>query len=200
MISNRPLILLTSRRWELSEKIDNLWGKSYSKLYIGNVYYELGQVQQAIELLRKSVELGQQSGFVVPRAVLPAIIAFIHAELARSRPSVRLISKAAPERRSGLTGPFIRQMEAEIYLLAGELEEAHVRIDEASEKPHIIGTLALLLLLEVTQASYALARKDYAKALEHLDELIPITIQRKILGAPAAHVPAPDACAEGIGT
>ena len=166
--------------WDLSEKIDNLWGKSYSKLYIGNAFYELGQVQQAIEVMRKSVELGQQSGFVVPRAVLPAIIAFIHAELGAFDQAYDLISKAAPKQLTDLTGPFIRQMEAEIYLLAGELEKARVRIAEASAEPHIIGTLALLLPLEVTQASYALARKDYAKALEHLDGLIPLTMQRRI--------------------
>ena len=166
--------------WDLSEKIDNQWGKSYSQLYLGNVYYELGQVHQAIEVMRKSVEFGLQSGFVVPGAVLPAMIAFIHAEMGAFDQAIEQITRAATGGASGLTAPFINQVAAEIYLMAGEQALAQGVIAKVVDKQHIIGTLALLIPREVTQASYALAQKDHAKALEHLDGIMERTIGRGI--------------------
>jgi tetratricopeptide (TPR) repeat protein len=173
-------IIASQAAWDLSEKIDNLWGKSYSQLYIGNVHFDLGHISSAIEVMQTSIELGRKSGFVVPGAVLPARIALIYANMGAQDEALNSIADAAAG-RSEYTLPFIKQIEAEIHVLANDPDRAQMLIEEISNTPHMIGTLALLLPLEITKAMCAFALGNYQHVLSLLEGSINVALARGTL-------------------
>ena len=144
-------IEVSDQAWEISERIDNLWGKSYSRLYVGMVYLERGEVNHALESMRTSLELSRQAGFVVPGVVLPALKALTYANLGRYDDALELAGSALTDLFPGLTTAFVYQIKSQILAMAGEINQARTLLDEEGSKPHKIGTLYLILPLELTQ-------------------------------------------------
>jgi class 3 adenylate cyclase/tetratricopeptide (TPR) repeat protein len=166
--------------WNLSERIDNLWGKSYSQLYVSLVYLEQGRIAAAFKAMHTSVELGRQAGFVVPGIVLPAIEALTYANLGQTEHALELVSKAFPEQYADLTQPFVYQIKAQILALAGEVERAAPTLEKRAAKPHGIGTLHLILPLDFTRTVLADACNQPERVLELTESLHQYLEQRDI--------------------
>jgi len=160
-------IEVSDQAWSLSERIDNLWGKSYSRLYVGMVHLERGDIKLALETMHTSLELSRQAGFVVPGVVLPALEALTYANLGRYEKALELVGGALTDQYPGLTTPFVYQTKAQILAMAGELDQARIMLDEQGSKRHGIGTLYLILPLELTRIVLA----DAGDEPEHVLEL-----------------------------
>src|SRR5262249_12658436 len=50
---------------EISEAIDNPWGKSYHRVLTSLSHFELGEPGEAIRLSREAIDLGDQAGLIM---------------------------------------------------------------------------------------------------------------------------------------
>jgi tetratricopeptide (TPR) repeat protein len=66
---------------QLSESIGNLWNQSYSRFWIGWVYFERGEISQAIQVNKDCICLAEDAGFIIAqshnRVELALILAYI---------------------------------------------------------------------------------------------------------------------------
>jgi predicted ATPase len=164
-------IEVSDQAWSASERIDNLWGESYSRLYVGLVYIQRGEMELALQAMQVSRELGHRAGFVVPGIVLPSIEALTCAEMGWYERALELVDEALSEQFSDLTKPFVYQTKAQILALAGELQQAQEILEREANKPHSIGTVYLILPLDLTRLVLADARGDSKQALTFAQEL-----------------------------
>jgi len=160
-------IKVSEQAWEASAQIDNLWGKSYSKLYVGLVYLELGDIGRALDTMHASREYGQQAGFVVPGVVLPAIEALTYAKLGSHSKALEMIDESAAAQYGDLTTSFINQVKAQILALAGDTELAQSILDLEGDEPSRIGTLHLILPRALTRIVLCDASGHFEQVLEY---------------------------------
>ncbi len=151
---------------ELSEKIDNLWGKSYSQAYVGFVYVALGEISKAFEVMQQSIDLGIKAGFFVPGVVLPAKIALTRARLGAKRGLEPLVADGTPSNVKNIISPILRLVEAEIHIDNLELDQAKQALDEAQERSALITTIYLEFPVEVALARYAEVEGKYQEVVE----------------------------------
>jgi class 3 adenylate cyclase/tetratricopeptide (TPR) repeat protein len=164
-------IEVSDKAWETSERIDNLWGKSYSRLYIGLVHIEQGEIERAFQAMRISLELGERAGFVVPGVVLPSMRALTHARMGQCEHALDLVADAFTDQFSGMTRPFVYQVKAQILALAGENQQAQDLLDHEAGNPHGIGTIQLILPIDLTRLVLADAQQDSEAALGLADAI-----------------------------
>lgn len=151
---------------ELSEKIDNLWGRSYSQAYLGFVQIELGEISAAFETMQRSIALGIQAGFFVPGVLLPSTRAITRARLGGGVSDEPLVLDSTPENFKRTVAPLIRMVEAEIHIHNMELEQAREILDEVVKEPALMTTVYLEFPIEATQARYAQATGDYEQVVQ----------------------------------
>lgn len=79
---------------ELSEKINNLWGQSYSRYVLYWVHFDRGEIALALETARLCLDYGERAGFVVPLTQTMAEIGLMHAYVGEYELAIQTLEKA----------------------------------------------------------------------------------------------------------
>lgn len=151
---------------ELSEKIDNWWGKSYSQAYVGFVYIALGEISKAFEVMKRSIELGIKAGFFVPGVVLPVKMVLTRSRLGASSVKEPLIAEGIPKSFRNIVDPVLRLVQAQIHIYNNELDQAKKALEEAQENSALLRTIYLEFPVEIALAEYAEAVGQYGEVVE----------------------------------
>ena len=115
----------------LSEQAGNLWGQSFSRLFLCYAYFEMGRLDEAIVAMKESITLGEQ-GNAIPQQVgsradlglALAQVGFADEGLALAREALELSN-----RHSGAFRPWAVACLARVHVLRGEIKEAAEIID-----------------------------------------------------------------------
>ena len=177
----RQAVETANKALKLSEKIDNLWGKSYSQSYSGFVLLDLGEIDLAFETMSRSIELGIKAGFFVPGVILPAMRALTRARLGGSRSNEPLISDTTPENFRKIVGPVLNLVKAEIHVNYDELDQAKSFLDESQDQVAPMSTMYLMFPPELAMASYCHAVGQHDKVVEITTDAIKKLSERGIV-------------------
>jgi tetratricopeptide (TPR) repeat protein len=161
----RQAIETASEAWELSERIDNVWGMSYSLLYSGMVQIEMGEIGTAFETMQRSIELGIRAGFFVPEAILPGLKALAKARVGTSGSTDPLRSDPIPGSFEHIVSPFLRLIDAQVHIHRGDLDQARIILADTTEESALMSTVYLVNPLALTLASFADAVGDHEQVL-----------------------------------
>ncbi len=121
---------------ELSRQIDNPWGLSFSRVFIGRVLWARGEIGQAIEVMEECIHLGEQANYKTPAIVTQADLAMVYADLAEFETARRLAVQARESANAHLPG-FSRYpigVLMRVHLAEGDLAGAEAI---ASEIPNL---------------------------------------------------------------
>jgi tetratricopeptide (TPR) repeat protein len=163
-------VALSEEAFQISLNTKNVWGQSYSRMAIGDLYWQRGEPDKAIETMSECIRLGQEAGFMAAPLYVGASLALVYAHLG-------VIDRAIPMARRTLAGsipyyePVALATLGQILLLAGEHQEARQVFDELI---HMKGYLEPLLeaLVEGGKCRYLLAEAEYKQASRSARNLV----------------------------
>jgi tetratricopeptide (TPR) repeat protein len=161
-------IAASEEAFALSQTINNAWGKSYSLSFVGRAYWDRGDINRALEVMKEAVRWGEISGFVVAQTQTLADLANVYGSLGALEIALKHVRQAAraAEARIPIFQAYALVVEAELYLSLGDFSRAADSLAQAERlsraNPHPLAALRLTQ----GQAHLALAQGQYAKVLE----------------------------------
>jgi tetratricopeptide (TPR) repeat protein len=156
----------------ISQDIGNLWGQSYSQYYIGYVYFDRGEPDQAIKVMEACLRLGEQAGFVAAIMQMHGSLAFVYTTLGDIPRACAIINFAMDQLKESGIGfhPYIIGLLAYLHLLTDQVARAEALLqpfpigDETAQK----GLGGLFILLAHTEL--ALKQGQYSQVAEMTKE------------------------------
>ncbi len=130
---NQAAIKASAEAYKISSDINNLWGQSFSRMEVGLVYRDLGQLSQALEIMESSIQLGEKAGFTVPSLYVSSQISFVYGDLGLYEKGLECAEKALNISGTPLAEAKLLGIIAMVYNLllqgeisrAGEIADAH---------------------------------------------------------------------------
>ena len=150
----------------LSEKIDNLWNRSYANHILAAVYYDLGHFSQALAACERAVELGVRAGFLIPLYTNASIMAWIYGLVGRPElgfPWVERALAAETGIKDQQAGPLA--VKAYLHLCRGELEQADEAIERSYDRLQLESLSAGTFFTFPIDGRLRLAQEDFRQAL-----------------------------------
>lgn len=160
----------------LSEQAGSLWGQSYSLLFPGYAYLEMGLPGTAIATMQECTRLAERGNFpghVLIRAELGLTLAQLGATDAGLSAARKALEES--EKRLRALKPWAISCLARIHLLRGEVNEAAAVIelvDPDSPAANLVLPLPIRFPLGLARAEVALARGDAAFSLSLSESLV----------------------------
>jgi len=170
----QPAIDASEDALRISRTIGNVWGQAGSQSYVGLVYLERGEPDRAIAIMEEAIRLGDQVVHPAPTVATRCDLGWVYGLLGDFGRAFGLVDRA---RQIAGETPFLRAMplavRARLYLMNGDLAAADSALQEGYRelKPEGLQWFAPMLL-PLAEAELALARRDYARALARIDDLL----------------------------
>jgi tetratricopeptide (TPR) repeat protein len=167
-------IAFSEKAWQISESIGNVWGQSYSRVQVGNAYWERGQLGQAITMMEESIRLSELSGFFVPQVMTRADLATVYGDLGafdHGFETARLALTGAETKLPALRICVLAAV-AHLQLWQGNLAEAEAAIDRGKNDPHRKTMSSFVVRIILAEGELALWQGDYERAMTAVDTLL----------------------------
>jgi tetratricopeptide (TPR) repeat protein len=158
----------------ISEEISNLWGQTYSRMFVGSVHLERGEVGAAAEIWEQAIRLCGRSGFAGPLVINRTDQALLDADLLRTSEGIALAEEAllGAERLFPVLRPIPSLALAKLRSLSGDRLGAESKLKEVTDAmaAHDPSQGLLVVRLPVIAGELALAWGDFPRALRWADE------------------------------
>lgn len=168
-------IAFSDEAFQISNAIQNAWGQSYSRMAVGNVYWQRGDPARAVEMLETSRRYGEQASFAVAGAWTRCYQARIYGRLGQIERGLEL-AQAAVSHAEQYVPPWqvlTQSVLAQLFLLAGNLEKtAELLQDCEACHPSAWGRFLAIFQLDEPAVQIALARGDPARAVGLAEEMM----------------------------
>ncbi len=166
---------------KISEEINNLWGRAYDTMLMSFVYFEKGELGRGIQTAEHSVQLADQAGLIASSISLRSELGWVYAYCGAFEKGLPLADQ--PLRVADAKQPAWRSFplasKARMYLLKDDLQAAAETIGDTPLPPTTIPYARYTIFVCLANIEFALAKRDYDRALklsdELLDEVTPLT-------------------------
>jgi class 3 adenylate cyclase/predicted ATPase len=121
--------------FRISQSIENGWGQSYSRLFVGNVYWERGEPNRAIDMMESCMRFGKEVDFIVASAFVGAELAKVHAQLGDLQQAKKMANEAlrVSDEYIATYRPMSLIALGLIHLLRGELSDLDTIVDDLQD-------------------------------------------------------------------
>jgi tetratricopeptide (TPR) repeat protein len=161
-------LALSEKAFNLSQTIDNLWDQSYSRFYVGYVYFDRGEMDAALRTMEQCRQLGEQAGFLVAMMQMRAEMALVYAtlgDLQRAYELTDLIFTQLKELQKE-THPYTWGLLAYLNVLDGNLERAEAILQRFPSETDAGELTSGGVLVPLAQTELALKQKNYPRVIE----------------------------------
>jgi predicted ATPase len=166
-------IALSDEAFQISLETKNVWGQSYSRMAIGQLYWQRGEPDKAIEAMTECVRLGELAGFMAAPLYIGASLALVYAQLGAYDRAIPMIRHSLAESRASI--PYYEPVSlatlGQILLLAGQMEEAREVFEELNSIRSYLEPL-LDSVVEEGKCRFLLAEGEYRAATRSARNLI----------------------------
>lgn len=161
----------------LSEQSGNLWGQSFSRLFPGYAYLEMGRPGRSITTMQESIKLAEQGNLIPPQVGTRAELGLTLAQLGSTDEGLATARQALEQsdRHSGAFKPWVVACLARVHVLRGEVKEAAAvmdLVDPESAAANLFLPFPIRFPLALAKAEVALAGGDPASALALSQSLV----------------------------
>jgi len=176
-------IASSDEAFRISQSIGNVFGQTNSQFVIGPVYAERGEMEKAIEIMERAIRLGEESGHPPGQIIGRGDLAWVHGMLGAIKRGIEL-AQAAVVKADELY-PIWRPQPlgtlARLHILDGDLNAAETVIQECylGLKPESLQLFSHPWTF-LADGDLALARRDYARAIALMDDLLAYLGRAKI--------------------
>ncbi|UCG25584.1 MAG: tetratricopeptide repeat protein, partial [Chloroflexota bacterium] len=165
-------VALSDESYQISLEIENIWGQSYSRFAIGQLYWQRGEPDKAIETMTESIRLGELAGFLVAPLFVGSNLALVYANLGAFDQAIPLARRSVADRRALI--PYYESAAisilGQVLLLAGETEQAAAVFDELKAIKTSMEPL-LESYVEEGKCRLSLAQQDPEQAAKNARQL-----------------------------
>jgi hypothetical protein len=164
---------LTDEAYHISQTIGNLWGLSYSRSFVGIVYWARGDPAQGIAAMEESIRLSYEAGYIVPQILTRGDLALVYADLGVYARGIELGQAAldlAAQVAPGLVTSVVSQL-VSVYLLAGDVADA-ARMLEATFPSRGLAPALFDWVWDNMDGQIAFARGEFGSALARGDAAV----------------------------
>jgi tetratricopeptide (TPR) repeat protein len=152
----------------LSQNIANLWDQSYSYYYIGYVYLDRGELDQAIKVMEDCLRLGEQAGFIAAVMQMHGELAFAYATLGDLRRGYELTNRILARTKDMKVDihPYALGLLAYLHVLNNNVAEAEALLQPfpSGSPMSEMGLGGLFILL--AQSELALQQRNFGQVIE----------------------------------
>jgi len=168
---------LLDEAYAVSTQAANAWGQAYSLMIRSLLLLEQGSLQKAFEAIDACLGLAVAGGFIAPLIQVRVALSLILAELGQFR-EAKAELQAARRVAGDQPSPVLTMLlatDANVHLLAGELEVAEALLAEAKAQPIHTDLTGFSRMLEIlADAGLGLARGDDRRAADAPMEILAI--------------------------
>ena len=166
---------LSEEALRISGDIGNLWGQAYVLMLTYRIYMDRGEIGKTIATMETCITTAERGGFIPPQATVRADLASLLANLGnleRARELVRLALDVAVQRQP-IALPWVIGVQAEVHMLAGELDEAEAAMAQMQVEllPEPLRSVSSIQIALVS-GRVAAARGDPSRAVEIADAIL----------------------------
>ncbi|MCI0552664.1 MAG: AAA family ATPase [Anaerolineae bacterium] len=172
---------------ELSEKIENQWGKAYNRMLMSFIYLDRGEIGRGIQLSAEAIEEGERGGLVASSTSHRAELGWFYGFYGGMEKGLELVEQAlelAEAKQPNFRALPLAFM-VRLYLLKGDFELAQRVAGPKPLEPITIPYSRYTISVYMANIELALARKEYLHALTLAESLLAET-------APLTRVDIPD--------
>ena len=159
---------------ELSEKIENQWGKAYNRMLMSFIYFDRGEIGHAIQLSEQAIAEGERAGLVASSTSHRAELGWFYGFYGGMERGLELLDQALeltianqPNFRALPLAFIVR-----LHLLKGDLESAQRVAGPKPLEPISIPYSRYTISVCMANIELALAQKAYDRALAFAEDLL----------------------------
>jgi hypothetical protein len=168
-------LALAEEGFRVSLSAHNQWGQSYSLWMQSYVYLDRGEVSEGLARLERSLELGQQAGFLPVRVAGYVELALVNAVLGNIERGLETCRQASTylDSSTAWVRPWVLSIQARIQVLARNLSEARALIQEsrAAINPENFNS-PMPQLMGLAEGELAFSEQAYARVVVVTDDLL----------------------------
>src|SRR6185436_3596415 len=175
-------LALSEKAFNLSRSIDNLWDQSYSRFYAGYVYFDRGEMDEALRTMDECRTLGEQAGFLVAMMQARAEMALVYATLGDLRRAYKLTDEifARLKELQKETHPYTWGLLAYLNVLDGNLERADAILQRFPAETDPGELTSGGVFVPLAQTELALKQENYPQVIELTERFKVVMRQRGI--------------------
>jgi tetratricopeptide (TPR) repeat protein len=154
--------------------IGSHWGPARILRTVGLVWFERGEVDQAMAAMVESIRLGEEAGLLPPAVVTRSELAWLygtHGDVAQGL-ELCAVARQTAEARLPPFRPWPLAIAARLHVLGGDESAAELALAESRVGLEVEPTRWALLHVALAEGELALATAEHARALAIADGLI----------------------------
>ncbi len=165
---------LAAEARQISERIGNIWGQSFCRMFVSYIHFERGDMAHGIQMMQECIDLGQQAGFALPLVTTRADLGWFYGTLGAIDRGLELAKMALQWAQQHMPTFQVWALACltRLYVLAHQLDAAQATLNSSYELFTHDWAQNSALELPLADAELALAQKDYARALQVMDKLL----------------------------
>lgn len=160
--------------FQISSSIGNVWGQSFSQSWVGQAYFSIGHIADAITAMENAIRLAV-SGFQAPLSFTRADLGCLYGDLGMIARGIELgeMAYAVASAQVSIMLLWTGAQLSHLYLLDGQVARAASLIAQSDQdispmdKGSYFGGAHILV-----EAELRLAQNDYLRAIQACDRLI----------------------------
>jgi predicted ATPase/class 3 adenylate cyclase len=159
--------------YQISQAIDNIWGKAYSKFAVGIIHWDQGDIEKALETVHQCLDDSIQASFYAGQTISRVNLFLIYYSLGMHEKAVEslTITDYDPANSLSLSEAFFGSFRVLAHVAAGDFDVAKEMLDER---------LAIADKLiswnryydEYAKSHLYIAKGDYVLAVEKISKLV----------------------------
>jgi class 3 adenylate cyclase/tetratricopeptide (TPR) repeat protein/ABC-type oligopeptide transport system ATPase subunit len=163
---------------QVSEKIENLWGKAYNRMLASFIYFDMGKIAKAIQLANESILEGDRGGLIASSTSLRAELGWFYGYYGAIDKGLELAEQALEITKAKQPdfNTFPQAIIVRLNLMRGDLRSAEKAAGSKPLKPITIPYARYTIVVCLANVELALAQKKYELALVLTDDLLALVI------------------------
>jgi tetratricopeptide (TPR) repeat protein len=156
---------------EISREIKNLWGQAFNLMYMGEIYFERGEPDKAIQAMEDCLRFAMQAGFWIPLTYTRADLAVVYASLGIAHKAHELFKEIQEQTRTlpHWEQAWLLSSLARVKAYMGEREQAEELLPmiEIRDGNNVEQVFYISIWIEIS-----LMKKDYSEVLSLTDQML----------------------------
>ena len=163
----------SQRGFEISEKVENLWGQSYDRMLMSFAHFESGQLGRGIQSAEQAIRLGDEAGLIASNS-LRSELAWVYAYCGAFEKGYRLIEEAMQqaEAKQPAWRAFPQAGKVRMHLLQSDIASAERTAGKGLLEPISIPYARYTIFVLLANIELAFAKGEYNRAVTLSEELL----------------------------
>ncbi|MFN8373172.1 MAG: hypothetical protein U0694_09900 [Anaerolineae bacterium] len=168
-------IVASQESYRISTAIGNLWGQSFSLMLVGTIYAQRGEIDSALDIMERCLDLSLRAGHVAPLVETQLMIAETYMDLGAFSQAMEATDTArrAADMYMAAQAFTTEYYRAWIHFMSGDIQKAEALFKQyipTFNQEYAAAVLFASQIIIRLQVEFALLREDYPQAQQFVQQ------------------------------